>query len=56
MKQEQQQQYFKNVSRIASSLKRRNIDFQVAGGKYYCPGKKRLLDGNPKLLPPNRGG
>ena len=27
----------------------------VAGGKYYCPGKKQLLAGNPKLLPRNRG-
>mgnify|MGYP001162951828 FL=1 len=26
------------------------------GGKYYCPGKKRLvLAGNPKLLPPIKG-
>ena len=30
--------------------------FEVAGSKYYCPGKKRLvLAGNPKLLPPSKG-
>ena len=31
------------------------LNFQVAGGKYYCPREIAIAAGNPKLLPADRG-